>query len=94
MEDFTKMKIKGARNVITFDYCGTGTDANYYEGEDIRHYLIGNKLRLVCNNSEVISAAGATGLNIIPLAWTLLVSNDQTFENTSLPKVEAVTKVI
>lgn len=24
------MKAKGARNVITFDYCGTGEDASYY----------------------------------------------------------------
>lgn len=31
--DFKKMKSSGARTVITFDYCGTGDDASFYEGE-------------------------------------------------------------
>jgi hypothetical protein len=30
--DFTHMKSRGARTVITFDFCGTGADASYYDG--------------------------------------------------------------
>ncbi|KAJ7679620.1 glycoside hydrolase [Mycena rosella] len=29
--DFTHMKSGGARTVITFDFCGTGADASYYD---------------------------------------------------------------
>lgn len=32
VHDFSRMRQKGARNVITFDYCGTGDDASYYDG--------------------------------------------------------------
>lgn len=31
--DFVAMVEKGARNVITFEYCGDGTDADYYGGK-------------------------------------------------------------
>jgi hypothetical protein len=31
VEDFTRMRFMGARNVITFDYCGTGADPEYYD---------------------------------------------------------------
>ena len=41
---------------------------------------------------EVIRAAGFAGLNIIPLAWTLLIGN-QTLAGTAVPKIDAVTKV-
>ncbi|PAV15697.1 glycoside hydrolase [Pyrrhoderma noxium] len=71
--DFVAMVEKGARNVITFEYCGDGTDADYYGG--------------------VIQAAGSAGINIIPLAWTLLIGN-QTLEDTAIPKIEAVTKAV
>lgn len=30
-QDFLTMKAKGARNVITFEFCGTGEEAAYYE---------------------------------------------------------------
>lgn len=72
--DFKQMKAKGARNVITFDYCGTGEDASYY--------------------GTVIQAAGQAGINIIPLAWTLLLDSSQTFQNTSVPKIQAVTEAV
>jgi len=70
---FNQMKSKGARTVITFDYCGSGDDASYYE--------------------TVIKAAGEAGINIIPLAWTLYDSG-QSFQGTSLPKIQAVTKAV
>ena len=41
----------------------------------------------------VIKAAGSAGINIIPLAWTLLLDSSQTFQNTAVPKINAVTKV-
>jgi len=68
------MQAKGARNVITFEFCGTGEDASYYE--------------------TVIEAAEKTEMNIMPLAWTLRLNDSQTWENTSLPKIEAVTKAV
>ncbi|EJD05102.1 glycoside hydrolase [Fomitiporia mediterranea MF3/22] len=73
VQDFGQMRAKGARNVITFDYCGDGADASYY--------------------GEVIQAAGFVGLNIIPLAWTLLIGN-QTLADTAIPKINAVTKAV
>lgn len=73
LSDFIAMVAKGARNVITFEYCGDGTDPDYY--------------------GEVIQAAGLAGLNIIPLAWTLLIGN-QTLQDTAIPKIEAVTKAV
>ena len=41
----------------------------------------------------VSKAAGSAGINIIPLAWTLLLDSSQTFQNTAVPKINAVTKV-
>ncbi|THH08828.1 hypothetical protein EW145_g2438 [Phellinidium pouzarii] len=73
VQDFQRMLSKGARNVITFDYCGDGTDAAYYD--------------------QVIQAAGFTGINIIPLVWTLLIGN-QTLEDTAVPKINAVTQAV
>jgi hypothetical protein len=32
-EDFLAMKNRGARTVITFEFCGTGADVDYYDGE-------------------------------------------------------------
>ncbi|KAL5525109.1 hypothetical protein ACEPAF_8978 [Sanghuangporus sanghuang] len=72
-KDFSRMRLKGARNVITFEYCGDGTDVSYY--------------------GQVIQAAGLVGLNIIPLAWTLLIGN-QTFAGTAVPKIRAVTQAV
>ncbi|KAI5122649.1 hypothetical protein M0805_007911 [Coniferiporia weirii] len=71
--DFRRMLKKGARNVITFDYCGDGADVSYYD--------------------QVIQAAGATGINIIPLVWTLLIGN-QTLADTAVPKINAVTQAV
>ncbi|KAL5498330.1 hypothetical protein ACEPAH_2472 [Sanghuangporus vaninii] len=72
-KDFSRMRLKGARNVITFEYCGDGTDVSYY--------------------GQVIQAAGLAGLNIIPLAWTLLIGN-QTLAGTAVPKIKAVTQAV
>ncbi|THH04711.1 hypothetical protein EW145_g5315 [Phellinidium pouzarii] len=74
VQDFKQMRTKGARNVITFDYCGNGDDASYYEDG----YLA----------PEVIKAAGTAGLNIIPLVWTL-VDSGQSFSTTTVPRINA-----
>ena len=50
-------------------------------------------LVLNVNVAETIRAAGQAGLTIIPLAWTLADGNGETFENTALPRVNAVTQV-
>ena len=47
---------------------------------------------LLAYHIEVIQAAGHAGLNIIPLAWTLLIGN-QTLAGTAVPKIKAVTQV-
>ena len=33
--DFLSMKALGARTVITFEFCDTGADSGYYDGERI-----------------------------------------------------------
>lgn len=43
--------------------------------------------------SDVITAAGDAGINIIPLAWTL-VNPGETWEDTSVPRINAVTQAV
>ncbi|KZP00818.1 glycoside hydrolase family 17 protein [Calocera viscosa TUFC12733] len=81
VEDFARMRLMGARNVITFDYCGTGADATYYD--------------------TIITAAGWTGINIIPLVWTLPIhpigqnyTTNDTFAIKSVPRIYAVTQAV
>jgi exo-beta-1,3-glucanase (GH17 family) len=81
MQDFSEMKARGARVVITFEFCGTGADPQYYD--------------------DVIMAAGAVGLDIIPLAWTLPIhavnqtyGPNDTFAIKSVPRIEAVTQAV
>ncbi|TDL26980.1 glycoside hydrolase [Rickenella mellea] len=43
---------------------------------------------------EVIQAAGKAGIHIIPLAWTLYFEAGQTWSNTAIPKIKAVTQAV
>jgi hypothetical protein len=80
-QDFSEMKARGARVVITFEFCGTGADVGYYD--------------------DIIAAAGAVGISIIPLAWTLPIhavgqtyGPNDTFLIKSVPRIEAVTQAV
>lgn len=91
VSDFSQMKSKGARTVITFDYCGSGDDASYYGSTYLGRSTRAKPLHRLLALLAVIKAAGKADINIIPLAWTLY-DNGQTFQGTSLPKIQAVTK--
>ena len=75
--------------MITFDVCGDGMDSSYYGGELESLLIIGVESYYFI---DAIRAAGEAGLNIMPLAWTLRVDN-QTVNDTSIPRTEAVIKV-
>ena len=62
------------------------------EVRSVSHNSNGSSFVLMHRHADVIRAAGAAGLNIIPLAWTLRVGN-QTVNDTSIPRVDAVTRV-
>ncbi|KAI5118468.1 hypothetical protein M0805_003729 [Coniferiporia weirii] len=72
--DFQTMKSVGARMVITFSVCNSGTDSSYH--------------------GDVISAASAAEIYIIPLVWTLLDNSGQTFSKDVVPIMKAVTEAV
>lgn len=37
--DFLEMKVRGAWTVITFEFCGDGADASYYDGLSFSPFL-------------------------------------------------------
>lgn len=48
---------------------------------------------LFSNPVDVINAAGSAGIDVIPLVWTL-VNEGETFDDTAVPRINAVTQVI
>ncbi|KAJ7746294.1 glycoside hydrolase [Mycena metata] len=79
--DFKHMKSRGARTVITFDFCGTGADASYYDD-----------IILAAERAEIfiIPLAWTLPIHVINQNYT---AND-TFLIKSVPRILAVTEAV
>ncbi|KAJ7433689.1 glycoside hydrolase [Mycena galericulata] len=79
--DFNHMKSRGARTVITFDFCGTGADASYYDDIIFAAETAG---------IFIIPLAWTLPIHVINQNYT---AND-TFLIKSVPRILAVTEAV
>ncbi|KAJ3934416.1 MAG: glycoside hydrolase [Lentinula lateritia] len=80
-QDFNEMKARGARVVITFEFCGTGADVGYYDD-----------VITAAGNAEISIIPLAWTLPIHAVGQSY--GPNDTFLIKSVPRIEAVTQAV
>ncbi|KAJ3782710.1 glycoside hydrolase [Lentinula aff. detonsa] len=80
-QDFGEMKERGARVVITFEFCGTGADASYYDDVISAAGSVG---------IDIIPLAWTLPIHAVGQSY----GPNDTFLIKSVPRIEAVTQAV
>ncbi|KAJ3837984.1 glycoside hydrolase [Lentinula raphanica] len=80
-QDFSEMKERGARVVITFEFCGTGADVSYYDDVITAAEIVG---------IDIIPLAWTLPIHAVGQTY----GPNDTFLIKSVPRIEAVAQVV